>query len=98
DAGAAPASSAAIVSAAPAKAEAEAGQGERAGRGVPGGLDQVVDRDRVRFLAGAARGPAERPRVLADAEVVEDRRAGRLVVGVDDQVGRARRGAAGARG
>src|ERR1700749_3669525 len=84
--GTAPAWSAAIVSAAPAKAEAEAGQGERAGRGVPGVLDEVVDRDRVRFLAEGARGPAERARVLADAEVVEDRRACRLVVGVVGQV------------
>src|ERR1700722_8766542 len=83
-----PASSAVMASAAPAKAEAEIGQGERACRRVPGVLDQVVDGALVGRLAEGACRAAERARVLADADVVEDRRACRLVTGVDDQVGR----------
>src|ERR1700744_3586401 len=71
DSGTAPAWSAAIVSAAPAKAEAEAGQGERAGRGVPGVLDEVVDRDRVRFLAEGAPGPAQRAPGPAEGVVAQ---------------------------
>src|SRR5580692_9032415 len=97
-AGTPPASSAVIASAAPAKAEAEVGQGERPCRRVPGVLYQVVDGDLRGRLAEGARRAAERARVLADADVVEDRRACRLVTGVDDEVGRAHRGALAARG
>src|SRR5579875_1800668 len=78
--------------AAPAEADGQAGQGERARRGQPCVLDQVVDRDRVGLLAESAglacrpRVLAERPGVLADGDVAEDRLAAGLPARVDDQV------------
>src|SRR5579875_1400016 len=57
--------------------QAEPREGERAGRGQPGVLDQILDRDRVRLLAersggaGRARVLGERAGVLADGDVVE---------------------------
>ena len=56
--GTVPASSAVMAPAAPAEAEAEVGQGERARRGVPGLLHELVDGDRV---ACSPKVPAGRP-------------------------------------
>src|ERR1700733_9775649 len=102
--GAEPASSVVIRSAAPAEAEAEIRQGERAGRGQPGVLVEVVDGDRVGLLAEAARGAGrarvlgQRPRVQANTDVGKCRHAAGLPARVDDQVVRARRGSGVARG
>src|ERR1700679_1249327 len=82
--GAEPASSVVIRSAAPAEAEAAIRQGERARRGQPGVLVEVVDRDRVGLLAEAARGAGrarvlgQRPRVQANTDVGKCRTAAGL--------------------
>src|SRR6204780_5705119 len=73
--GAEPASSFVMASAAPPEAEAEIRQGERAGRGQPGVLVEVVDGDRVGLLAEASRAAGragilgQRPRVQANTDV-----------------------------
>src|ERR1700733_6569759 len=88
--GAEPASSVVMRSAALAEAEAEVRQGERAGRGQPGVLVEVVDSDGVGLLAEAARGAGragilgQRPGVETDADVAEYRLAAGLPAGVDD--------------